>query len=179
MTQRFELHPVDPQARLLRQAAQILRGGGVAAVPTDACYVLACHLGDKQAVDRLRAIRGLDEKHLLKRSMRDLLPAAVLERTKQPYRAPDSQSFFSAGRAAPYVDELLSPRSLEAAGLFDAKRVGLLVEKCRAGRALGFADNMAFVSILSTMLVHEQLVLGREVPVEAATAPRPRLAVHR
>lgn len=77
MTQRFELHPVDPQARLLRQAAQILRGGGVAAVPTDACYVLACHLGDKQAVDRLRAIRGLDEKHLLTLMCRDLSELAV------------------------------------------------------------------------------------------------------
>ncbi|ODT36740.1 MAG: threonylcarbamoyl-AMP synthase [Lautropia sp. SCN 70-15] len=77
MTQRFELHPVDPQARLLRQAAQILRDGGVAAVPTDACYVLACPLGDKQAVDRLRAIRGLDEKHLLTLMCRDLSELAV------------------------------------------------------------------------------------------------------
>jgi len=77
MTQRFELHPVDPQARLLRQAAQILRDGGLLAVPTDACYVLACHLGDKQAVDRLRAIRGLDEKHLLTLMCRDLSELAV------------------------------------------------------------------------------------------------------
>jgi len=59
------------------QAAQILTGGGVAAVPTDACYVLACHLGDKQAVDRLRAIRGLDEKHLLTLMCRDLSELAV------------------------------------------------------------------------------------------------------
>jgi tRNA threonylcarbamoyl adenosine modification protein (Sua5/YciO/YrdC/YwlC family) len=77
MTQRFELHPVDPQARLLRQAAQILRDGGLLAVPTDACYVLACRLGDKQAVDRLRAIRGLDEKHLLTLMCRDLSELAV------------------------------------------------------------------------------------------------------
>ncbi len=77
MTQRFELHPVDPQARLLRQAAQILRDGGVAAVPTDACYVLACRLGDKGAVDRLRAIRGLDERHLLTLMCRDLSELAV------------------------------------------------------------------------------------------------------
>ena len=77
MTQLFELHPVDPQARLLRQAAQILRDGGLLAMPTDACYVLACHLGDKQAVDRLRAIRGLDEKHLLTLMCRDLSELAV------------------------------------------------------------------------------------------------------
>jgi len=77
MTQRFELHPVDPQPRLLRQAAQILRDGGLVAMPTDACYVLACRLGDKQAVDRLRAIRGLDEKHLLTLMCRDLSELAV------------------------------------------------------------------------------------------------------
>lgn len=77
MTQRFELHPDNPQQRLLRQAAQILRDGGLVAMPTDACYVLACHLGDRQAVDRLRAIRGLDDKHLLTLMCRDLSELAV------------------------------------------------------------------------------------------------------
>lgn len=77
MTQRFELHPEDPQPRLLRQAAQILQSGGIVALPTDACYVLACQLGDRQAVDRLRQIRGLDEKHLLTLMCRDLSELAV------------------------------------------------------------------------------------------------------
>lgn len=72
MTQRFALHPTHPQQRLLRQAAQILADGGIVAMPTDACYVLACHLDDKQAVDRLRALRGIDEKHLLTLMCRDL-----------------------------------------------------------------------------------------------------------
>ncbi|MGD9943139.1 MAG: L-threonylcarbamoyladenylate synthase [Burkholderiaceae bacterium] len=72
MTQRFTLHATHPQQRLLRQAADMLRGGGLIALPTDACYVLACHLGDKAAVDRLRAIRGLDERHLLTLMCRDL-----------------------------------------------------------------------------------------------------------
>jgi tRNA threonylcarbamoyl adenosine modification protein (Sua5/YciO/YrdC/YwlC family) len=72
MTQRFTVHPTNPQPRLLRQAAQVLRDGGVVAMPTDACYVLACHLDDKTAVERLRAIRGLDEKHLLTLMCRDL-----------------------------------------------------------------------------------------------------------
>ncbi|HRA78942.1 MAG TPA: L-threonylcarbamoyladenylate synthase [Burkholderiaceae bacterium] len=72
MTQRFALHPTHPQARLLRQAAGVLGAGGLVAVPTDACYVLACRLGDKAAVDRLRAIRGLDERHLLTLMCRDL-----------------------------------------------------------------------------------------------------------
>ncbi len=72
MTQRFTVHPSHPQARLLRQAAEILRGGGLVATPTDACYVLACQLDDKNAVERLRAVRGIGEKHLLTLMCRDL-----------------------------------------------------------------------------------------------------------
>ena len=62
MAQRFQIHPHDPQLRLLRQAAQIINYGGLAAVPTDSCYALACHLDDKDAVDRLRRIRNIDER---------------------------------------------------------------------------------------------------------------------
>ena len=72
MTQRFTLHPANPQVRLLRQAAEVLGAGGLVAMPTDACYVLACRLGDKDAVERLRAIRGLDVRHLLTLMCRDL-----------------------------------------------------------------------------------------------------------
>ena len=77
MTQRFTLHPDTPQQRLLRQAAQVLRDGGVIALPTDACYVLACQLDDKGAVDRLRTLRGLDDKHLLTLMCRDLSELSV------------------------------------------------------------------------------------------------------
>ena len=72
MTQRFELHPTHPQARLLKQAAALLDRGAVLVLPTDACYVLACRLDDKDAVGRLRALRGLDERHLLTLICRDL-----------------------------------------------------------------------------------------------------------
>jgi len=72
MAQHFVVHPVDPQVRLLRQAAQILDHGGVGAIPTDSCYALACHLDDKAAVDRIRAIRRIDERHLLTLMCRDL-----------------------------------------------------------------------------------------------------------
>ncbi len=72
MAQHFVVHPVDPQLRLLRQAAQILDHGGVGAIPTDSCYALACHLDDKAAVDRIRAIRRIDERHLLTLMCRDL-----------------------------------------------------------------------------------------------------------
>ncbi len=69
---RFSVHPVNPQRRLMEQAASLLRSGGLVAMPTDACYVLACRLGDKAAVDRLRQIRGIDDKHLLTLMCRDL-----------------------------------------------------------------------------------------------------------
>jgi tRNA threonylcarbamoyl adenosine modification protein (Sua5/YciO/YrdC/YwlC family) len=72
VTQRFIVHPENPQPRLLRGAADILAGGGLVALPTDACYVLACRLDDKAAVDRVRAIRALDERHLLTLMCRDL-----------------------------------------------------------------------------------------------------------
>ncbi len=77
MTQHFVLHADNPQPRLLRQAAQMLRDGGVIALPTDACYALACALDDKAAVDRLRALRGLDDKHLLTLMCRDLSQVSV------------------------------------------------------------------------------------------------------
>jgi tRNA threonylcarbamoyl adenosine modification protein (Sua5/YciO/YrdC/YwlC family) len=69
---RFSVHPINPQRRLMEQAASLIRSGGLVAMPTDACYVLACRLGDKAAVDRLRQIRGIDDKHLLTLMCRDL-----------------------------------------------------------------------------------------------------------
>jgi tRNA threonylcarbamoyl adenosine modification protein (Sua5/YciO/YrdC/YwlC family) len=59
----FELHPVTPQLRSIRQAAEIVRGGGVIAYPTDSCYALGCHINDKHALERLRVIRGADRHH--------------------------------------------------------------------------------------------------------------------
>jgi tRNA threonylcarbamoyl adenosine modification protein (Sua5/YciO/YrdC/YwlC family) len=72
MAQHFHVHPNNPQPRLLRQAAEIIRAGGVAAYPTDSCYALGCHLGDKTATDRIRHIRGLDDDHWLTLVCRDL-----------------------------------------------------------------------------------------------------------
>lgn len=103
-------------------------------------------------------IRGLTEKYLLRRALEGLLPPAIGQRTKQPYRAPDQSSFFIDGEPLDYVAELMSPVRLRDAGYFDAAAVGRLFEKCRHGRAIGFADNQAFVGILSTMLVHESFV---------------------
>ncbi len=72
MSQYFELHPQNPQPRLLKQAAAILHAGGVAAVPTDSSYALVCHLDDKDAAQALRRIRGVDDKHHLTLLCRDL-----------------------------------------------------------------------------------------------------------
>lgn len=102
-------------------------------------------------------IRGMTEKWLLRRALRELLPDDILQRTKQPYRAPDSASFFFDGQPLDYVVDLMSEASLREAGYFDAAAVGRLFDKCRAGRATGFADNQAFVGVLSTMLVHRNL----------------------
>jgi tRNA threonylcarbamoyl adenosine modification protein (Sua5/YciO/YrdC/YwlC family) len=72
MAQLFVVHPTNPQLRLLRQAAQMIEHGGVAAIPTDSCYALVCRLDDKAAADRLRRIRGVDERHHLTLLCRDL-----------------------------------------------------------------------------------------------------------
>jgi asparagine synthase (glutamine-hydrolysing) len=102
-------------------------------------------------------MRVLNEKHLLKRAMRRDLPSPILERHKQPYRAPDSPSLFS-GRDLPWIDELLGERKLRDYGYFDANRVELLVAKARSGRATAFRDNMALVGILTTQLWHYHFV---------------------
>jgi tRNA A37 threonylcarbamoyladenosine synthetase subunit TsaC/SUA5/YrdC len=65
MAQYFELHPDNPQPRLLKQAVALLAQADLLAVPTDSSYALACHLDDKDAADRLRQVRGVDEKHHL------------------------------------------------------------------------------------------------------------------
>ena len=80
MAQYFEVHPQNPQARLLKQAVALLEQGGVLAVPTDSSYALVCHLDDKAAVDSLRRIRGVDDKHHLTLLCRDLSELASYAR---------------------------------------------------------------------------------------------------
>ncbi len=77
MTQKFVVHASNPQIRLLRQAAELLRSGAVIALPTDACYVLACSLDNMDSVVRMRALRNLDDKHLLTLMCRDLSELAL------------------------------------------------------------------------------------------------------
>ena len=63
MSQFFALHPANPEPRLIRRAADIVRSGGVIAYPTDSCYALGCHIGDKAALERVRRIRQADRNH--------------------------------------------------------------------------------------------------------------------
>ena len=97
-------------------------------------------------------LSGLKEKHILKEAARGIVPAAIIDRAKQPYRAPDAEAF--AAPANPdYLDTVLSPERLAASGLFNVQAVGKLKEKALKGQATGFRDNAAFIGILSTELL--------------------------
>lgn len=80
MSQYFVIHPENPQQRLLSKAAEIVRDGGLIVIPTDSCYALACHIGDKGAMDRLREVRRMDERHHLTLMCRDLSEIAQYAR---------------------------------------------------------------------------------------------------
>lgn len=80
MSQYFVIHPDNPQQRLLAKATEIIRAGGLVVVPTDSCYALGCHLGDKAAMDRIREIRRIDDRHHLTLMCRDLSEIAQYAR---------------------------------------------------------------------------------------------------
>lgn len=105
-------------------------------------------------------LRGLDEKHVLKRVASQWIPSEIIQRSKQPYRAPDALCF--VGQDAPdYVADLLSESALARTGLFDPQSASQLFAKCKKGAALAQlsnTDNMALVGILSTQLLHHELV---------------------
>ena len=118
-------------------------------------------------------LRGLREKAILRRSVQGLLPPAVLSRPKQPYRAPDSSTFFNNGKPAEIVSAMLDDSRIAEAGYFDPAAVRGLVSKCRAGNAIGFGDNMAFVGVLSTMIVDELFVRGSGFEAQSAAHAPP------
>lgn len=101
--------------------------------------------------DRLK-LRALDEKYLLKRCMRGRLPASILQRPKQPYRAPEGRSFFE-GTTPEYVTDALASQSVAGHGVFSAAAVDALAAKFRRGQPTGTRDNMALVGVLSTQLL--------------------------
>ena len=80
MARIVNIHPESPQPRLLVQAAEFIRDGAIVALPTDSCYALGCHLGDKDALDRIRLIRQMDDRHHLTLMVRDLSEIATYAR---------------------------------------------------------------------------------------------------
>lgn len=102
-------------------------------------------------------MKVLREKYLLKRAMHDRVPAAILARHKQPYRAPDADSFRNTAKSA-YVTELLDPNYVRDCGYFDAQKVALLKKKLDKGLISSAKDNMALVGILSTQAVHKLFI---------------------
>lgn len=103
-------------------------------------------------------MKVLNEKYLLKKSMSHALPREIVQRYKQPYRAPDIPAFFNNGSARAYVEELLSEDRLQQSGYFDGRKVHRLFDKVKRGRAIGNKDNMAFVGILSTLVWHNHFI---------------------
>jgi asparagine synthase (glutamine-hydrolysing) len=117
-------------------------------------------------------LRGLDEKHILKRAAEKLLPSSILRRKKQPYRAPDALCFVG-DKPPEWVAEVLSESALRDAGVFEPGAVSRLWAKCRAqAHAPQFSntDNMALVGVLSTQLLHRQLL--RAAPSSALRTPK-------
>src|SRR5690606_11584672 len=108
-------------------------------------------------------LRVLDEKHVLKRLGRDLVPPAILTRKKQPYRAPDALAFVAPelGRPPAWVEAVLAEEAVRDVGVFEPRAVAALWTKCRARAAaqLSNADNMALTAVLSTQLLHQ--IVGR------------------
>jgi asparagine synthase (glutamine-hydrolysing) len=116
-----------------------------------------------ESLDPAHKIRVLDEKHVLKGAARDLVPASILQRKKQPYRAPDALSF-AAAEAMEWMGEVAGPAALAEAGVFNPIAAGQLLEKCRNRAASGQfsnADNLGVVGILSTQLVHYHFIRRR------------------
>jgi asparagine synthase (glutamine-hydrolysing) len=102
-------------------------------------------------------MKVLDEKYLLKRAFREILPERIVKRKKQPYMAPDILSFF--GETSPeYLDHYLSESQISECGVFRPSAVAALVRKCRKGGRQGFRENMAFVSILSTQIIYDRFI---------------------
>lgn len=132
MPQIFEVHPENPQPRLLKQAAHLLHAGGVLAVPTDSSYAFVCHTDDKAAAERLRKIRQVDEKHhltLLCRDLSELANYAVVD--NRQYR------LLKLGTPGPYTFILQATKEVPRRLSHPSRRtIGLRVPAHRALQGL-------------------------------------------
>ena len=164
MSQYFAVHPTHPQPRLIARAAAIIRAGGVIAYPTDSCYAIGCHIGDKDAMQRLRTIRQVDDRHHLTLMCRDLSEIgtyALVDNVQ--YRllkksTPGSYTFIlRASREVPR--RLLHPRR---------KTIGVRVPEHAVAQAL--------LAVLGEPLLSATLILpGDALPLNDAHEARGRL----
>lgn len=132
MSLRFEVHPDNPQPRLLKQAAQLLHAGGVLAIPTDSSYAFVCHLDDKGAAEALRRLRDVDEKHHLTLLCRDLSELASYARVdNRQYR------LLKLGTPGPYTFILQATKEVPRRVSHPQRRtIGLRVPDHRTTQAL-------------------------------------------
>ncbi len=164
VAQFFTIHPDNPQLRLIRQAVGIIRGGGVVVSPTDSCYALGCHIGDKAAMERIRAIREVDARHHFGLLCRDLAEAATYARIDDAQfrliraATPGSYTFIlHATREVPR--RLLHPRR---------KTIGVRIPAHRVAQAL--------LAELGEPLLSSTLILpGDSAPLDDAQDIRTRL----
>jgi tRNA threonylcarbamoyl adenosine modification protein (Sua5/YciO/YrdC/YwlC family) len=150
MSQYFEVHPENPQPRLLKQAVQILHAGGIAAIPTDSSYALVCHLDDKTAAERLRRIRGVDDKHHLTLLCRDLSELASYARVdNRQYR------LLKQGTPGPFTFILEATREVPRRVSHPSRRtIGL--------RVPGHAVTQALLELLGQPLLGTTLIPAGE-----------------
>ena len=164
MAQHFSVHPDNPQPRLLKAAAALLQSGGVLAVPTDSSYALVCHLDDKSAADRLRAIRQLDDKQLLSLICRDLRELASYARVDNAqYR------LLKAGTPGPYTFILEASKEVP-------RRVSHPQRKTIGLRVPEHAALQALLELHGAPLLATTLILpGESDPINDPEAIRERL----
>jgi len=132
MAQYFQIHPENPQKRLILQAVNIVREGGVIAYPTDSSYALGCHIGDKSAMERIRRIRQVDDKHNFTLVCRDLSEIALYARvSNSDYR------ILKAHTPGPYTFILAASREVPRR-LLNPKRktIGLRIPDHNIAQAL-------------------------------------------
>ncbi|MCG1042613.1 threonylcarbamoyl-AMP synthase [Mycetohabitans sp. B8] len=164
MSQYFRIHPDNPQPRLIKQAAQLIDGGGVVALPTDSSYALACHLDDKAAVERLRRIRGLDERRHLSLMVRDLSELATFAMVdNRQYRLIKSVT------PGPYVFILQATKEVP-------RRLSHPSRKTIGLRVPDHAITLALLEVLGQPVIASTLILpGSDEPLNEPEAIRTRL----
>lgn len=167
MAQFFSIHPDNPQPRLIRQAVEIVRAGGLIVYPTDSCYAVGCHIGDKAAMERMRVLRGVDARHHFSLVCRDLAEIAV-------YAQIDNRQFRLLKSATPgsYAFILAASREVPKRLQHPKRRtIGLRVPDHPVARAL--------LAELGEPLLSSTLQLpGDEMPLNDPDEIRERLKHH-